>query len=997
MKFLETRNPRAFYSRILVVVLLLLTAAISCILYLATRTNQEGVQLPSYSLKLEVRNKILRDDSFNFASSCFVSDGGYSCRPKITRVTVNPGLFSLVNMSSEAAPGRYHGIRVQINDCSGKSLYVKSLKLQSKLMFDGKDYSVFKNVKGIKIHRDSESGFVVWDITSGMASFDLDGVFDVENIPKTPVKYTSALLFAVLFISIITMLSLFGKSSETAVSNGNEAVSPCGLENCHDAGKEGISADAVPANSGRDRVTGAMSHARLACMAAMVFAMLFIILSVCGQLFRFNEFSVSSGNTESASFMAEVSDSPDFSYSAGSAGFYSVRGSQIRIPKIFSNMRITELTEGESLSNFSFSNSSGSCRIKNNEIEVNGGLSCRSDSNGRMYVNFGSTADTAANFLFATIAAIAVSGVMYLMFRFMEFKSAIRLMLTVIMISAYITGEICMNVEFCNVLFYKDYLQLLPDAVLKNICLILLIFLLAELPVSRGFLTSDTFLFALLLVIIYVAVDWGVSGNFGVRADIRTVLSHIGADNSTFFSFVWAFFRTSHASWMVLVMLADWVIMQPSFRQKESSSTGKYLIMLLVLNCIPFLKVYENFYTESNYQLRKDIFDIQSDFLADGEKKYTEAFPEYNWKPGYQTIDGLNRRKNVVILCVESLADSYSRYFSGLRGYMPNIDQLAEQNASFLNYHSTGMETAPATYSMLTGKIFFSELDREKPDFSFEYGEALPKIMNQNGYSTYAVYSSMDFGGLDDIYRNSGFGHMYGSLDPAYSGVERYHFGSVADSVLLKHASDLIREFDHAGKPHFTFIMTSSSHTPFLNPDTGKSGYREVIPYVDKEIGKFVRQLEKDGFFKNGTLIITGDHHPPFIGLEPGELEKYSDDLNRVPLIIIDRDIGQRRFTNVFGHDSLKSIIEYLNLKKVRKYDYQLIPLWEPEEERSVTVLCPMLFQNHYLGGVRVSGPNGEQGVYDANGDYSEFSGSFLEPALEKEVAGRVKWFKREE
>ena len=111
-------------------------------------------------------------------------------------------------------------------------------------------------------------------------------------------------------------------------------------------------------------------------------------------------------------------------------------------------------------------------------------------------------------------------------------------------------------------------------------------------------------------MIIYVTVDWGVSGNFGVRADIRTVLSHIGADNSTLFSFVWAFFRTSHASWMVLVMLADWVIMQPSFRQKESSSTGKYLIMLLVLNCIPFLKVYENFYTESNYQLRKDIFEL---------------------------------------------------------------------------------------------------------------------------------------------------------------------------------------------------------------------------------------------------------------------------------------------------------------------------------------------------------------------------------------------------
>lgn len=586
---------------------------------------------------------------------------------------------------------------------------------------------------------------------------------------------------------------------------------------------------------------------------------------------------------------------------------------------------------------------------------------------------------------------------MYLMFLFMEFNTAIRLMLTVTMLSAYITGEICMNVEFSNVLFYKDYLQLLPDAALKNICLILLIFLLAELPFSRGFITSDSFLIVLLLAIVYVAVDWGVSSNFGVRADIRTILSHIGADNFTFFSFVWAFFRTSHASWMVLVMLAVWIMMLYSFRQRVNNSQGKYLILLLVLNCIPFLKVYENFYTESNYQLRKDIFDIQSDFLTDEKTPYTESFPEYSWKPGYQTIDGLDRRKNVVILLVESLADSYSRYFSGLRGCMPNIDRLAEQNASFINYHSTGMETAPATYSLLTGKIFFSKLDREKPDLSFEYGEALPKIMNQNGYSTYAIYSSMDFGGLDDIYRNSGFGHMYGNLDPAYKGVKRYHFASVADRVLLKHASDLIREFDHSGKPHFTFIMTSSSHTPFLNPDTGKSGYVEVLAYVDSEIGKFVRQLENDGFFNNGTLIITGDHHPPFIGFEPGELEKYGDDLNRVPLIIIDRDIGRKQFTNVFGHDSLKAIIEYLNLKKVKKYDYQLIPFWKPDEDRSVTVLCPMLFQNHYLGGIRVSGPNGEQGVYDAKGDNSEFTSHFLDPELEREVAGRVKWMKREE
>lgn len=167
--------------------------------------------------------------------------------------------------------------------------------------------------------------------------------------------------------------------------------------------------------------------------------------------------------------------------------------------------------------------------------------------------------------------------------------------------------------------------------------------------------------------------------------------------------------------------------------------------------------------------------------------------------------------------------------------------------------------------------------------------------------------------------------------------------------------------------------------------------------YVDREIGKFVSRLENDGFFEHGTLVITGDHHPPLIWFEAGELEKYGEDLNRVPLLIIDRDIGKRTFSNVFGHDSLKSVIEYLNLSKVRKYRHQVNPLWEPDAKRSTAVLLPVLFQQNYLGGIRVSGPDGELGVYDARGDKSEFASHFLTPDLEKEVAGRVKWYKREE
>ena len=270
--------------------------------------------------------------------------------------------------------------------------------------------------------------------------------------------------------------------------------------------------------------------------------------------------------------------------------------------------------------------------------------------------------------------------------------------------------------------------------------------------------------------------------------------------------------------------------------------------------------------------------------------------------------------------------------------------------------------------------------------------------MKSEGYSTSAIFSSSDLLGLDDIYRNSGFDHLYGTDDPAYNGAKRYQFNSVADGLLLDHAADLIKGFDQAETPHLTFIMTSSSHNPYINPETGRQGYAEVISYVDREIGKFVRTLEKNGFFNNGTLIITGDHYAPGLDLAPGEVNKYGEDLNRVPLIIIDRDLGKQVFQTVLGHDSLGVIIEYLNLKKVKKYEYQVIPFWKPDEGRNATVLCPILYQSiNMLGGIRVSGPNGEQGLYDAKGDQSVFTSHFLDPESEKEIAGRIKWFKREE
>ena len=193
----------------------------------------------------------------------------------------------------------------------------------------------------------------------------------------------------------------------------------------------------------------------------------------------------------------------------------------------------------------------------------------------------------------------------------------------------------------------------------------------------------------------------------------------------------------------------------------------------------------------------------------------------------------------------------------------------------------------------------------------------------------------------------------------------------------------------------FRLRETQRSLGKIYHPDSRSQP--DPISYVDREIGRFVRKLDDNGFFDNGMLVITGDHIPPGLDFAPGELSKYGDDLNRVPLVIIDRDLGRQTFSNVFGHDSLKAVIEYLNLKKFRKYEYQLIPFIESDRDRGVTVICPMHLLSTYPAEVMVSGRNGEHGIYSATGDSSEFIGHFLDPEAEKEVAGRVKWLKMEQ
>lgn len=136
--------------------LLLATAVLSGVLYLATRDSSSGQPLPSYTLQLELRAS-LGHGSYNFVYGCIFSDTGVPCKSASSNVEVLPGIFSFVTLSSPAAKGNYQGIRIQLRGNKGESFYLKSAVLQGRKIFDGKNALPLKNIHGMRVERDSRT------------------------------------------------------------------------------------------------------------------------------------------------------------------------------------------------------------------------------------------------------------------------------------------------------------------------------------------------------------------------------------------------------------------------------------------------------------------------------------------------------------------------------------------------------------------------------------------------------------------------------------------------------------------------------------------------------------------------------------------------------------------------------------------------------------------------------------------------------------------------
>lgn len=264
----------------------------------------------------------------------------------------------------------------------------------------------------------------------------------------------------------------------------------------------------------------------------------------------------------------------------------------------------------------------------------------------------------------------------------------------------------------------------------------------------------------------------------------------------------------------------------------------------------------------------------------------------------------IGANKNIIVVQLESFQNFLINMKYNGQEVTPNLNRLIYKDSIYFSnyYQQTGAgNTADAEFvSLVSLHVPGDEVAYEKYDGINFY--ALPRILKGKGFHTIAMHGNAGwFWNREKIYPRLGFEEFVSLEDFKQDLI----FGmGLNDLSFFEQAVDILKD---CPKPFFSFLVTLSSHTPFIIPDQFKSlellpedqntifgNYLQAVHYADYALGRFIEKLRQAGLYDESILIIYGDH----AGLYPFNKEvknalsrffdsdySYKDALN-IPLVL---------------------------------------------------------------------------------------------------------------
>lgn len=241
------------------------------------------------------------------------------------------------------------------------------------------------------------------------------------------------------------------------------------------------------------------------------------------------------------------------------------------------------------------------------------------------------------------------------------------------------------------------------------------------------------------------------------------------------------------------------------------------------------------------------------------------------------------KKRNLIHIYLESVENSYLN--KELGGYMdvnlmPELTELYKEGLSFSNTDKFGgpHTTYASEWSVAAMINMDTGLPLKIPMGRNSYGKTgsfLPgavgigDILEAQGYNQTIMFGAdADFGGLTTYFTTHGKFNIFDHKAAKEKGLIPKDYDvwwGYEDDKLYEYAKDEITRLTNENKP-FNFTMeTADTHFPdgYLSEKAEKkhdSQYANVISYSTKEAVDFVKWIQKQPFYKDTTVVITGDH-----------------------------------------------------------------------------------------------------------------------------------------
>lgn len=255
------------------------------------------------------------------------------------------------------------------------------------------------------------------------------------------------------------------------------------------------------------------------------------------------------------------------------------------------------------------------------------------------------------------------------------------------------------------------------------------------------------------------------------------------------------------------------------------------------------------------------------------------------YSPVHEPVKGEMRRKNVVVLIVESFGreyiGAYNDHLDGgkYKGYAPFMDSLYKESLSFDYTFANGRQSIDGMPSILSGIPRFIEPFFLTPASMNDVSGIAGELGKKGYYSAFFHGAENGSMGFEAFAKATGYKDYYGRTefgrDPRFGG-EREYDGTWAiwDEPFLQFYAMKMTEFC---EPFVTSVLTASSHHPYVVPEKYKEVYKDedenpihkCIRYTDMALRKFFETARKQPWYKNTIFVFTSDHtniadHPEY-------------------------------------------------------------------------------------------------------------------------------------